>query len=613
MESTDQSKPKSQFFRPLPALHVVMCNHIPDSHCSLHFPVVRVYAVRSLRNYHQGDLLFTFVIGDSTGITDVTCFVREQFSEVLLAKGLFVEIKNASAKPIKPRYLRFYATASPRVVEIGKYTTITTLDMEQVKVNYAAHQLAPLDGSIPSTWFRPMLNDIDERFHAKAHREREELGLEASQFAGYLAMDSNYVPPQNSKNMIPIHGAVSPEIAAMDMFDSGEPQNTREETDEHHVLCGDSAYIANSFPGPMSGTRWADVNLSELKHGMAFQVEDEGKFLGRGVVMLREETIKFVVLKRKQTIEVDKRDIQRSPVGHIHDALTRGTATLHRIPKDEFKQWRKGLHLSMYLLLDLKRPEHITISHGRVPSGRLASVATEIICVGCKESFSSEGKLTLHYKRSSICRAKTNMDDLPNYKCKLCDKLPYINEKRFRNHVTKKHPEATFESALMSVEDLSRISKNGSSIKELAMLPHKEGPYTSSEILQAVSEWPMHTKFDVHYVQKAMQVSTGLFLGKDANGDFVARFSPGTHPFIDKVDFTEKSEVFAVIPTVGTAKSEKRVREEDDNAGLGCRDRRTDLLDRFIRIKEAFKSEAVSTGVELFMDAIDGLQEFLIN
>jgi len=40
------------------------------------------------------------------------------------------------------------------------------------------------------------------------------------------------------------------------------------------------------------------------------------------------------------------------------------------------------------------------------------------------------------------------MDALPSYKCKLCDKLPYLNEKHFQNHVLKKHPEATFESAL---------------------------------------------------------------------------------------------------------------------------------------------------------------------
>jgi len=410
MENVDQSKRRSQFLRtvqtaPLPELQVARCNAIPQAKQSLHFPVVRVYAVRSFRNHHNGELMFTFVIGDCTGLADVTCFVPAHYTQVLSAKGLFIEIKHASAKPTNVKYQRFYASASPLVIEIGKSTTISILNVEQVNLNFTAEQLAPKDGSIPSIWFRPKLNELDERFHAKADRDRKELGLEDSQFAGYLAMDTNYVPPKNSKTSIPIHGPVPPEVAAMNMFDTDDNENSLDHVDEHEALCGDSGYIANTFP--MSGTRWSDLNISALKHGMAFQIQNEGKLLGRGVVSLRDDSVKFVVLKRKQTIEVDNRDVQRSPVGHIHDSETRAGATLHRIPKEEFKQWRKGLHLSMYAILGFQRPEQVTTSQGRVPSGRRASSSKEIRCANCNEPFSSEWKLTLHYKRSALCRAKT--------------------------------------------------------------------------------------------------------------------------------------------------------------------------------------------------------------
>jgi len=611
------SKRRAQFLRisqttSLPELQIVHCNAIPEAKTNLHFPVVRIYAVRSFRNYNHGKLMFTFVIGDATGLADVTCFVPFHFSQILAAKGLFIELKHASAKPTKLKYQRFYASASPLVIEIGNETTISILDMEQVNLKYTADQLAPKDGSIPSNWFRPMLNLVDERFHAKADRERKNIGFEDTQFAGYLAMDNHYVLPQNSEEpSLPIHGPIPPEVAAIDMFDAGDNDSSLEQIDEHEALCGDSGFIANTFP--VDGTCWTELDISKLKHGMSFEIQSEGKSFGRGVVSLRDDSLNFVVLKRKQTIDVDSRDVQRSPVGHIHDIKTRAAATLHRIPKDEFKQWRKGLHLSMYTILGLQRPQQGSTLQGRLPSGRRASISEGIRCAGCNEPFANKWTLTRHYKRSSLCRAKTNMDDLPVYKCKLCDQLPYINERHFRNHVTKKHSDANFESALMSKDDLQGLNREeAASNKQLAMLPHKDEPYTSSEVLQVVSQWPTRTLYNVYYVEpshKEILVSTGLFLGTDKNGDLIARFNPDLSPIIEKVDCTEKFEVRAVVPIGVKTKADKRVREDVETSLLI--ERRDVILDRLQLIRHAFESDAISAGVDLFMEAFDDLQDLI--
>jgi len=165
----------------------------------------------------------------------------------------------------------------------------------------------------------------------------------------------------------------------------------------------------------------------------------------------------------------------------------------------------------------------------------------------------------------------------------------------------------------MSKDELQRThNEEDVQISQLAMLPHKDGSYTSSEVLQVVSQWPTRTHYNVFYVepsQKEVQVSTGLFLGQNKNGDFIARFNPDLGSFTEKVDCTDKFEVRAIVPIIGPVKCDKRVRHDDDD--IPFNDRREDMLEKLQLIKDAFQSSATSAGVQLFLESYDELQEFV--